>query len=113
MPRYVTLVNWTDQGIKTVKEMDQRVDAVKGLAAHLGVKDLASAFEGQVKEMYFVMGRYDVVVITDMPDDEAATKLALAVGAQGNVRTETLRAYTQEEMGNFLGDLADHILDAP
>ena len=96
MPTYVTLAHWSDQGIRNIKQLTQRADAVRDLASRLG---------GQVKDVYVVMGRYDVVAISEAPDDETATKIALAVGAQGNTRTETLRAYTMEEIGSIIADV--------
>lgn len=96
MPTFVTLAHWTDQGIKNIKELNQRADAVRDLASRLG---------GELREVYVVMGRYDVVAISELPDDETATKLALAVGAQGNTRTETLRAYTLGEMSSIIADI--------
>ena len=96
MPTYITLARWTEQGVKNVKQLPQRFAATEALASQLG---------GRVKDFYVVMGRYDVIAIGEAPNDEAATKLALGLAMQGNVRTETLRAYTREEFEKIVAGL--------
>jgi uncharacterized protein with GYD domain len=96
MPSYVTLFNWTEQGVKTVKQFDQRVADAERAAAQVGAK---------LKDAYVVMGRYDVVVIWEAPDDETMAKLALAVGMKGNSRSETLRAFTRQEFASIVGGM--------
>ncbi|MFQ5840287.1 MAG: GYD domain-containing protein, partial [Candidatus Methylomirabilales bacterium] len=83
MPSYVILGNYTDQGIRNIKETVNRAEAFRGLAKKMGVT---------VKEIYWTIGRYDIATIIDAPDDATATRLLLAAGSLGNVRTETLRA---------------------
>jgi uncharacterized protein with GYD domain len=97
MPTYITLLNWTQQGIEQVKESPSRLDAVKSMYREMG---------GEVKGFYLVMGRYDAVVITEAPDDETAAKIALALGSKGRVRTETLRAFNEDEFRKIIGALA-------
>ncbi|MFQ5880972.1 MAG: GYD domain-containing protein [Candidatus Methylomirabilales bacterium] len=93
MPTYVILGNYTDQGIRNIKETTKRAEAFRALAKKMGVT---------VKEIYWTMGRYDIATIIDAPDDATATRLLLAAGSLGNVRTETLRAYTASEVGKIL-----------
>ena len=88
MPTYIVLVNFTQKGVENIKESPARLEAAKGAFKAMG---------GEIKAYYSVMGRYDSVVIAEGPDDETAAKLALAIGSQGNVRTETLRAFTEDE----------------
>ncbi len=96
MPTYITLLTFTQQGIENIKEGPSRLDAAK--QAH-------KAAGCELKSFYLVMGQYDVVAVTEAPDDETASKLALAIGAQGNVRTETLRAYTESEYRKLIAAL--------
>jgi uncharacterized protein with GYD domain len=96
MATYVSLVRFTDQGIRNIKEAAERIAAAEKLFAQAGAR---------MNEIYLTMGRYDYVVVMEAPDDEAATKAALAVSSLGNVRTETLRAYTRPEIGKIMGGL--------
>jgi uncharacterized protein with GYD domain len=84
---FVSLVNWTDQGIKNFKESAKRADAFAELVEKSG---------GSVKAIYWTLGEYDVVAIFDGPDAETATAVLLQVGALGNVRTTTLEAFDRE-----------------
>ena len=93
MPTYVALVNWTDQGIKDVKQTVERADAVAGLAEKYG---------GRLEQLYWTVGPYDLVAVIEAPDDESATAYALEIGMRGNVRTTTLRAYGREEMSSIV-----------
>ena len=88
MATYIMLVGWTQKGIKNVKESPDRLDAAKKVFQDAGA---------ELKEFYLVMGQYDMVVVAEAPDDETVAKVALAIGSLGNVRTETLRAFTEEE----------------
>jgi len=96
MPTYVALLSFTDQGIKTVKDTVQRAEAATALAKRLG---------GSVKEIFWTLGPYDLVATVEAPDDETATRFALAVGSQGNVRTLTMRAFGRDEMTRILAGL--------
>ena len=93
MPTYILLGHYTDQGIQKIKDTTKRVDAVKALAKKVGAT---------VKESYWTLGQYDVVAIIDAPDEAAMTSLGLSIGALGNVRTQTLPAFTAAEMGPIL-----------
>lgn len=96
MPTYITLVRWTDQGIRNVKESANRYDDFKKMAEKLGCTP---------KAIYMVTGRYDLVLLMEGPDDITASKLSLAAGAGGNVRTETLRAYPEDEYRKIIKEL--------
>ena len=93
MPSYVVLFNWTDQGIKGYKDSPGRVDAASAEMEKLGVR---------IKDILWTLGPHDLVAIIEAPDDEKLTTTLLAVGAQGNVRTTTLRAYTREEFTQLI-----------
>jgi uncharacterized protein with GYD domain len=96
MATFIALGNFTDQGIRSVKDSTKRADAVR---------ELAKKYGATLKEIYWTLGRYDVVTVLEAPNDEAATAFALAVGSAGNVRTESLRAFSKEEMNGILGKL--------
>lgn len=96
MATYIMLFRYTQQGIENIKQGSARVDAAKKAARAMGAK---------VKEFYSVMGQYDTVFVLEAPDDETVAKLALAIGSQGNVRTETLRAFTEEEYRKIIAAL--------
>ncbi len=97
MATYIVLANFTDQGIRNVKDTTKRAEAFKEMAKKLGVT---------VKDEYWTLGPYDAVVTLEAPDEEAVTALGLSVGALGNVRTQTLRAFSAEEMNRILGKMA-------
>lgn len=96
MPTYIALINWTAQGIANVTDSPSRLDAGREAFKKLGV---------EIKEAYSTMGRYDLVVIMTAPDDEAYAKATLSLGRQGNVTTETLKAFTEDEYRKILGSL--------
>ena len=93
MPRYVVLVNWTDQGIRNVKQTIERTDHGGDLAQKHGLK---------LEQAYWTVGAYDMVTIFTAPDDEAISAHLLEIGSLGNVRTTTLRAYDEQEMSVIL-----------
>jgi uncharacterized protein with GYD domain len=96
MVRYVTLLTFTDQGIKNVKQTVDRARAFKATV---------EKFKGSVKEIYWTQGRYDVVATLEVPDEESGMALLLSLGSLGNVRTETLRAFSSDEMGRIIGKM--------
>jgi uncharacterized protein with GYD domain len=85
---FVTLINWTDQGIRNYKDSMKRAQAFSDMVGGMG---------GKVKDIYWTIGPYDIVAIVDAPDDETATAAALQVGSLGNVRTTTLRGFNRSE----------------
>ncbi len=96
MATYITLARYTQQGIERIKDSPARLDAAKKAAQAMGV---------EIKQFYLVMGEYDLVLITEAPNDEAETKFLLATGSLGNVRTETFRAYTEDEFRKVIAAL--------
>ncbi|MEW6245371.1 MAG: GYD domain-containing protein [Nitrospirota bacterium] len=97
MPAFVTLINWTDQGIRTVKDSPKRLDAAKKELQKLG---------GEVKSFYMTQGAFDAVLIFEVPNDEAAAKFLLKTGSAGNVRTTTLKAYPEADYRKIMESLA-------
>ena len=93
MATYITLGNFTEQGIRDVRETTKRADAVKAAAKKVGVT---------MKDIYWTMGQYDVVAMFEAPDDVSISALALAIGAAGNIRSQTMRAYSKDEMNSVL-----------
>ena len=93
MPTYISLANFTDQGIRTFKDSPKRAKAFNDLVEEMG---------GQVKALYWTLGSYDVVVITEGLDDMSVTAAALKTAALGNVRTTTLRAFDAGEIAEIL-----------
>ena len=96
MPTYIMLLNWTEQGVANVKESPSRLDAFKQALGQAG---------GALKGFYLVTGRYDMVAVVEVPDEETAARLALATGSQGSTRTETLRAFDEDEYRRIIGGL--------
>ena len=96
MPTYISLLRFTQQGIETIKDGPSRLDAARKAYEAVGAR---------LKEFYLVTGRYDAVVLSEAPNDETVAKLALALGSRGNVRSETLRAFTEAEYRSILAAL--------
>jgi len=92
MPTFVTLVSFTDQGIKNVKDSPDRLDKFKQMAEKMGLK---------VKDVYYTVGAYDIVTITE-GTGEALTAALLKVGAMGNIRTQTMRGFSPDEFKKIL-----------
>jgi len=95
MATYISLVSWTEQGIRSVKESPARADAFKAMATRLGVT---------VKSMYYTLGKHDMVVTLE-GSDEAVTAVLLKVSSMGNVKSQTMRAFTQEEAARIIGSM--------
>lgn len=96
MATYVILATFTDQGIKTAKDSPKRAEAFKQMAKTFGVT---------VKEIFWTQGRYDIVVLTEAPDELSATALNLSLGALGNIRTQSLRAFSADEMATIVSKM--------
>lgn len=97
MATYIGICNFTDQGMRTVKETTRRAEAVREAAGKFGVK---------VTDIFWTLGQYDLVVIFEASDDAALTAFGLSLGAAGNVRMQTLRAFSKDEMNVILGKMA-------
>ncbi len=93
MPAYVALISWTDQGIQTFAETADRAEAAGSALGDLG---------GELKEIYWTLGPYDIVGIAEAPDDETITAWALKVSSQGNIRTTTMRAFGGDEVKRII-----------
>jgi len=96
MPTYISLLRYTQQGIAAAKGGPARLDAAKAAYRKAG---------GEIKAFYLTMGQYDMVVIAELPNDEAVAALALGLGAAGNIRTETSRAFTEAEYRKVIASL--------
>ena len=96
MPTYITLARWTQKGIEHVKESPARLDTFKQAVKSAG---------GEVKAFYMVTGQYDMVVVTEAPNDDAMAKVALATASRGSLKTETLRAFTEDEYRKIISSL--------
>ena len=96
MATYLMLLNWTDQGIKNIKESPKRMDAAKKLAKDIG---------GEIKSVYMTQGNFDLAFIAEMPNDEKVAGYVLKLGSLGNVRTTTLKAYSEDDYRKIIGDL--------
>jgi uncharacterized protein with GYD domain len=93
---YVVLINWTEKGVSEAKDTVKRSENVRQLAQQMG---------GDMKTIYWTLGRYDAVAVLEAPDDETATAIALRSAGNGAVRTETLRAFTADEMTAILAKI--------
>jgi uncharacterized protein with GYD domain len=94
MATYIMLANWTDQGIRSVKDSPNRLDAAKKALKGLG---------GDFKTFFMTMGEYDMVAVYEAPDDSVAAKFALQLAGQGNVRTKTLKAFPEADYRKIVG----------
>ena len=95
MARFVSLLNWTDQGAKTAADSVDRVEAARKVASDLG---------GSL-EVYWTMGQYDMVAITEFGDDETAVAFLAKVSSLGNVRSQTMRAFDADSVRSIMGKM--------
>lgn len=96
MATYIALCNFTDQGIRSVKDTVKRADAVKEAAAKFGAK---------MPQIYWTQGPFDLVTLIEAPDDASATAFGLAIASAGNVRMQTARVFSRDEMASVLAKL--------
>ena len=96
MLTYISLCNFTDQGIRTVKDSTKRADMVA---------EVASKFGSKMTHIYWTQGQFDLIAIIEAPDEEAATAFGLAIASGGNVRMQTLRAFNKNEMNTILAKM--------
>lgn len=96
MAKYITLIRWTAEGAKAVKQSPERLDRAREMAKGLGVT---------IETIYLVMGQRDMVAIIDAPDDAAMAKFALKQAASGAVSTETMKAFTEDEYRQLMAAL--------
>jgi len=93
MPTYITLIKWTDQGIREVKESPQRL---------AGAKKAVEAAGGKWTGFYLTMGRYDMVAIVEAPSDEAYTATILSIASRGSIHSETLKAFPEDQYRDII-----------
>jgi uncharacterized protein with GYD domain len=96
MAKYILLVNWTEQGVRAIKDSPKRLDAARRLAETAGAK---------MGDFYMTMGGYDMVTHVEAPDDATMAKFVLSLASGGNVRTHTLKAFAEDEYRKILGAL--------
>jgi uncharacterized protein with GYD domain len=96
MPMFILSINWTDQGIRNVKDAPKRAQAARDLGKKVGV---------DIKQIYLTSGESDLLAIVDAQTGDNIAKFALALGAQGNVRTRTARAWTESEFQKLVSEL--------
>jgi uncharacterized protein with GYD domain len=96
MATYITLVNYTQKGIENIKESPKRLDMAK---------EVFQSFGAEMKQFYLAMGRYDIVLVSEGPDDDTVAKAALAIGSRGAVRTETFRVFNEAEYRDIISAL--------
>lgn len=104
MASYVALVNFTDQGARQIRQTTDRAKALVSAGANLGVR---------IKEIYWTLGAFDAVFTAEAADDETMTAFAVSMASLGNIRTQTLRAFSAEEMGRILGKIPAGNFGAP
>lgn len=96
MTTYVLLMNWTEQGVKAVRESPKRLDTAKKELADMG---------GSFKEFFLTMGEFDMVAVCEAPDDAVMARFALKTGMAGNVRTRTLKAFPESAYREIINSL--------
>jgi uncharacterized protein with GYD domain len=96
MATYVVLANFTDQGIRNAKDSPKRAEAFKEMAKDFGVT---------VRDLLWIQGRYDILTILEAPDELSVMALSVSAGALGNIRTETLRAFSMEDVTKIVGKM--------
>jgi uncharacterized protein with GYD domain len=96
MAMYVGLIQFTDQGIRSIKDTIKRGDAAMAEAEKMGMK---------IREEFWTMGAYDVVIVVDAPDAETMSAFVLKIGSLGNVKSHTMRAFRREEMEGILAKI--------
>jgi uncharacterized protein with GYD domain len=96
MPTYIVLANYTEQGIRNIRQSPNRLDAARALAKQFGA---------EFKAFYLTLGAYDFVTIVEAPSDDVAVRVLLALGSLGNVRSTTLKAFTETEYRNIIQGL--------
>ena len=96
MPTYVSLISWTESGIKNARETTKRVEQARATVRKLG---------GKLNTVLWTQGRYDLIAISEFPDEESAMAFLLGLGGGGNVRTETMRAYSAADMDRIFAKM--------
>ncbi len=93
MPNYVVLMNWTDQGVKSARDTVRRYRESRAMLEPMGVR---------ITQIFWTIGRYDIVALGEAPDDQTMSAALLRLASAGNLRTETLRAFSEQEMDQIV-----------
>lgn len=96
MPLYISLLKFTQQGLASIEQSPNRLEVAKEQLKEMG---------GEIKAFYLTMGRYDAVAIVEAPDDETIVKFSLRSASGGNVRTEILRAFDEDDYRKIIAEL--------
>lgn len=96
MAVFVSLVNFTDQGIRVIRNTVERADAFRKTAEEMGVT---------IKDIFWTLGVYDLVIVVEAPDDETVATLFFSLGSLGNIRAHTMRAFSAEEMAGIISKI--------
>lgn len=96
MPKYISLINWTEKGVAEAAASPDRVDKARALAKQMG---------GELEQVFMTMGSYDLVIVVDMPDDESAARLVLKSAGGGHIRTTTLKAFDEASYRKIVDSL--------
>lgn len=102
MPTYISLVEYTQSGIENIRDSPDRLDEAKSLAQELG---------GELSDFYLTMGQYDMVVVGEFPDDETYAEFLLYIGSGGNVSTETLKAFPEDQYRELIAEVSELIAE--
>ena len=97
MATYIVFADYTEQGLANIKQSPDRLDAVRKLVADHG---------GEIKSIYLMMGEHDIMTVMEAPNDDTAAKLLLTISAEGNIRTKSYKAFTEDEFRSIVGSLA-------
>jgi uncharacterized protein with GYD domain len=97
MATYLALMRWTKEGIEKIKDSPARLDAARKALEPAGVK---------ITSFYMLMGQYDMAVVIEAPDDAALARISLSLASKGGVRTETLRAFTEDEYRKIISGVS-------
>jgi uncharacterized protein with GYD domain len=96
MANYVMLANWTDQGMRAIAEHPRRLDTARKALEEMG---------GRMSSVFMTMGQYDLVIVYEAPDDAVAARFTLMLGRLGNVRTQSLKAFSEEAYRGIITSL--------
>ena len=96
MPKYISLLRWTQQGIANVKDSPNRLDSGRKAFREIGV---------EIKQVHMTMGRYDLIMLLEAPSDDAVATALLSLASLGNVTTETLKAWSEDEYRKITGSI--------
>jgi uncharacterized protein with GYD domain len=96
VPTYISLISFTHQGVTSIKESPARLEAAR---------EAVRPFGAEIRDIYLTLGRYDLVAVVDAPDDTAAAKAMLSIASGGNVTSETLRAFREDEYRDIVGSI--------